>query len=708
MAVNPHTKKIDPFIKQTQKAMMPSKGMAAFGTVLELIKKYQDKYDTAAADLTDDFVVEKRIVENNIGRYNDALNLFEDINTNYGGNIDSYAQKKANDLYRQRTATQLGYNAQDGFSLYEEAPDAVLNSYTSSRAKQIATNIRNLQKTLGNINIGKIENPSEYVDETFNNKINQVPKNMKRDIFDIGGDLFTGKGFDLSQPDYASVRKQILDEVYSDTMNNTLGDAAEQFKILYTISPSLAKQFEDEIMPVTKGAKLVGSIDEKEEIVDDMGQERTVMFVTPKYQDVNGNFIFGKRRQANLSENQQQVGLLNFNKIFETFNDAGKRAYVDNKQGLSEYALLKNIMTNPEYLEDPTAAVIKQRLVLASDKLWADDMSSKGFGTIDPLTKAFKLNPRYQKLQDEGKQVINSEGERYLPQTQWLTKELKSVDTLLNPNVASTYDNTATKIYKNQRTGQKAYTFDGLRINESLDTLLNTKQNGKTFDEIIEEKLEVNTSLLDELKEEFDDKDYTRVDSNGNYFPYATPFTMFMTEEQQQTYGINSTIEFGYNVKNDQIVFREIYQAATVEKDTVEKDTVEKDTVEKDTVEEDTKGKRGNVIFPTQEERKIIELSNEEDVLNLMGLENNNENLSKVKDFINQFKNTKPGLLFAQRPFKEDIRDFIIDNVDDSILQRYNPDLLIDSPFAESGINQLQKMKAIDAMISDISKGLKF
>ena len=86
-------------------------------------------------------------------------------------------------------------------------------------------------------------------------------------------------------------------------------------------------------------------------------------------------------------------------------------------------------------------------------------------------------------------------------------------------------------------------------------------------------------------------------------------------------------------------------------------------------------------------------------------MEKNNENLVKVNDFINQFKNTKPGLLYSQRPFREDVRDFIIDNVDDSILQRYNPDLVIGSP---SGVNDLRRMKAVDAMISDISKGLKF
>jgi len=290
---------------------------------------------------------------------------------------------------------------------------------------------------------------------------------------------------------------------------------------------------------------------------------------------------------------------------------------------------------------------------------------------VDPLTREKTLKPAVQNYLQTGQ---NKPSYYYDDFTEY-TQQFFSMDETINEsNVKSSGVLTFNKSLSNEESFKNF-----INSKEGQDTIINFKNS------IIESE-----TFEKELEKEFRDKDFSRVDSEGNYF-----VNKGIDEKDLQDMGLDilkGNYLVGYNVISNEIVFKPTDLNRPIPAGTSDVN--------------ESEGFLDFVFSDNNKQSKPNKTLVPEDIVSMMGLELNENNLKKINNFISNIKNTNQSLRFRDRPFVTDIIDFIYNNVDDTILQQYNPDLDPESTTPDSGLNKLRRRKAVDTMLKQIIEGL--
>lgn len=559
---NPYTQDITPTVKAIQKSKEPSLSESLTNLFVKYVQKENDVAKNNMSLLANDYVAEKQRLNNNIKQYNKILGIQEDIEQNYGGNIENYAAAQVRKQYEQSVANEFALRGQDGTQIIQDNTGTTSKDFLAARTKNYAANLQTMFNTAKNISIAK-DAGADYVDKLFTLEINKLPTLERQNAWSILGDLVSGQGLNISR-DYDTTRADILNRVYSQLPNKELGMLGDQFKTLYTMDPALAKQFEDEILPNLEVGTDVNRVSNIRE-VDIQGMKRRVLETYTTYVGKDGQFKTTKPVVKMLSEDEVPIDPEKMNTWINGYSDQGQKKFRElANSGTKIHQIIQALNTDPNNFKNSSADAIRNNYYLPQNlkairDSYNDWKVSNKFANIEssPLT---------------GTQVIDVEGasemKGYLTENEY--RDMLANQAVKAAGGVITYEDKAEKVIDpitEQTVGYNLNSnmFETDVFQQSMQgknkNIISAKTNQVvSLPVYIEESLGVdNPRLAENLEREFRNKDYSRVNAAGVWFNKDNP--LIIGEAEQEVLGfdnISGPVEMGWNVKDETFTFRKV------------------------------------------------------------------------------------------------------------------------------------------------------
>ena len=559
---SPYTQDIDVAVKAMQKRNEPSLSEKLISLYTNYVQKENEIANENIQNLATDFIPEKQQLNLQIKNYNEILKIQDDINQNYGGDVNAYARNKVTQDYNKQAAAAFGLRGVDGAQIVQDNTATTSKDFLNARTENYAKKLNEVFTTAGKINLPK-EYDATYVDKMFSNEINRLPTLEKQNGFKLLANVITGQGLNISS-DYATAKDDILKRVYSDIPNKELGELGDQFKELYTIDPRLAQQFETEI----KDNIVVGTnVNTQTNVIDKEinGVKLRIAEAVTSYKNKNGEIVILDPVIKVVSEDEIVPDFENVKTIIQSLSDVGQKRYVELQgEGKKYHEIVKDIANNPANFKDSSAeAIFNAYMSPQNFETMQDAYNSwkvqNGFATseVDPFTRKQIIIPvegaetqkGYKTFEEYRLELANNasgKAGRATPVT-------GNSEPIVNANGDAEAFNLSPASFR-----APIFQLSMQGKNENLTSA----KTGEVISLPVyaEESLGLdNSQLAEDLAEEFRDKDFSRVSPAGIWFNKNNPVILDVVEAQAVLGNeINETIELGWNVKDETFAFRTI------------------------------------------------------------------------------------------------------------------------------------------------------
>lgn len=570
---SPYTQDIDVSVKAMQKRNEPSLSEKLISLYTNYVQKENEIANENIKNLANDFIPEKQQLNLQIKNYNEILKIQDDINENYGGDVNAYARNKVTQDYNKQAAAAFGLRGVDGAQIVQDNTATTSVDFLNKRTENYAKKLNEVFATAGKINLPK-DYDATYVDKMFSNEINRLPTLEKQNGFKLLANVITGQGLNISS-DYATAKDDILKRVYSDIPNKELGELGDQFKELYTIDPRLAQQFETEI----KDNIVVGTnVNTQTNVIDKEinGVKLRIAEAVTSYKNKNGEIVILDPVIKVVSEDEIVPDFENVKTIIQSLSDVGQKRYVDLQgEGKKYHEIVRDLANNPANFKDSSAeAIFNAYMSPQAFETMQDAYNSwrvqNGFATaeVDPISRKLLVVPvegaetqkGYKTFEEYRLELANNasgKAGRATPVT-------GNSEPIVNANGDAEAFNLSPASFK-----APVFQLSMQGKNENLTSA----KTGEVISLPVyaEESLGLdNSQLAEDLAEEFRDKDFSRVSPAGIWFNKNNPVILDVVEAQAVLGNeINETIELGWNVKDETFAFRTIREKFKQERGTV-------------------------------------------------------------------------------------------------------------------------------------------
>tara|TARA_R100000231_G_scaffold991_1_gene1746 strand:- start:4213 stop:6372 length:2160 start_codon:yes stop_codon:yes gene_type:complete len=578
---NPYTQDITPAVRAVEKVKyrQPSYSQQAFNLFAKYIDKSHEAVEDNLKTLQTDFTFEKQKLNKDIANYRRILEIRDDINKNYSGDVRAYARADRIKAYKNQVADYYNARGQEGFKIYDE-PDTVFAEYVKPQVDTMVNSLNNAFSTAEKLDFSKDFTPDQ-VDKLFLQEINKLPNANKKDLFGAVGDLFMGKGLNL-QTNYNGARQQVLDRIYSTVPNEELGKLGETLQNLYTTSPELAQKFEQEIVPNVKAGTDQEIISETQDIPLPDGSKQKVNVAFIRYIDTNGKLQTSSKTVTPVysTESDALVDLDSVSKFVASLNAEGKAFYKQQREsGAAYFETAQEILKNPEYFKDSNFETFKTQVFGPQgqqiyNKIYNQWLVENNFAKADIMnpTAAPKMLEEVKAILDEGKVYKNKAGVEYVDFQDYLQQYV------INPfkagsgsaGTTETIGENSKEVPVSVNTNEGVTRVAAYEINSQsfMTPIFNQSMSG-TNPNILDDNNEqislpvyITQSLgidekFEELQEDFNSKAFEMVTKEGVYFNKENP--VIVPKESLSAIGINDVqedIEFGYNLVNGKVLMR--------------------------------------------------------------------------------------------------------------------------------------------------------
>jgi|TARA_R100001460_G_scaffold98284_1_gene141071 hypothetical protein len=577
---SPYTQDIDVSVKAMQKRNEPSLSEKLVSLYTNYVQKENEIANENIKNLATDFIPEKQQLNLQIKNYNEILKIQDDINKNYGGDVNAYARNKVTQDYNKQAAASFGLRGVDGAEIVQDNTATTSKDFLNARTENYAKKLNEVFTTAGKINLPK-EYDATYVDKMFSNEINRLPTLEKQNGFKLLANVITGQGLNISS-DYGTAKDDILKRVYSDIPNKELGELGDQFKELYTIDPRLAQQFETEI----KDNIVVGTnVKTQTNFIDKEinGIKIRVAEAVTTYKSKNGEIVILPAVIKRISEDEIVPDFENVKTIIQSLSDAGQKRYVELQgEGKKYHEIVRDIANNPDNFKDSSAeAIFNAYMSPQAFETMQDAYNSwrvqNGFATaeVDPISRKLLVVPVEGAETQKGYQTFEEYRLELANNASGKAGRATPVTGNSEPIVNASGDAEAFNL---SPASFKAPLFQ-LSMQGKNENLTSAK-TGEVISLPVyaEESLGLdNSQLAEDLAEEFKDKDFSRVSPAGIWFNKNNPVILDVVEAQAVLGNeINETIELGWNVKDETFAFRTIRQKFAQEQGVIDYGKIEK------------------------------------------------------------------------------------------------------------------------------------
>ena len=504
--------------------------------------------------------------KSNLSAISQSFGIADDIYNNYGGDFEAWAKNYT----REQTEQEIFRNAPEGSDLsIVRQPDAAYGDTLNDRAKELARKTEELFKNLDDLGVPyrDIEEGKKYLEQNYDNVFADLKSDNKFNILKEVGSFLKGNGFNVVN------EKELAEQYANSVFKSKIADIQkinDDFKVLYAMSPALAAQYENVVK--NYDWHMMGT---PEINVEDLGNGTSLVTSEYVYMDKNGkkevvreqyleadqNKIKAFNENSKSIDNRQlyqktltNEGNIEFNRLLQNPNLSIQEAYdlVDPDFQLN----INEIQANDEFRKAFTSGAIKSSREANNLRFYTQEINP-----LNPAKPILRPNEALQAYIDSGYN-INLKPDGYYEDDYLFVKE-KILPNLSLKEIAGIVDVDAAAISKQE-------TVQALKVNIFGGASL---PNGEFI--VDEQKIE---DLEFDLKFQ---NPVNGLEKNGNYFNPNNPIigspqdilskfpSLADAFRADSAIFRSEKIEVGYNILNEEIVFRTVQAKPTTSENDV-------------------------------------------------------------------------------------------------------------------------------------------
>lgn len=447
-------------------------------TVKELKSFGQSAIDTNIQTLQDENVFEIQKTKSYLENLNNFSQIEDNINNNFGGNVELWAEDYVAKEYEKKVFSEFGL--QDiANNKIDIQPSEAFGEIGKERVKELVNNYNNVKNSIDELGIdfsGGVDATNAFVDEQYKTAINNLTNQNQFKVFKGLGSLFRGQGFNYTSAQ--DLKKQYNDNI-AKTNLSLVSEVNDKFKLLYAISPSIAKEYRNAVKDadVKENIEVTRTEIKSGERLNENGEKETYDFfnIITTYTDrdgetktkVEGPFEFNEQTPPEIID--MNMHTLNLYK----YTEAGRKQYIT----------LANDGVSPKEADRQIPLELRK----SPDELRLDDFMQTQFNSIQAAYR-----DTYYATNPLGETVQRNPNEEIPSMRQYAASILGVTVASVNPNnisgnviLVDSNMNAQTKEYLTTEEGEK----DIIQIQDKLlpenirDNVIADYKNGVVSDE---------------------------------------------------------------------------------------------------------------------------------------------------------------------------------------------------------------------------------
>ena len=486
--------------------------------------------------------------KNNLANLNKFGEYEKDLQTNYNGNLDLYSKAQAKKIIDQRALINFPISDSEKSKLTVSHPDEAYGKTLEVAGADFKTRYLALREGLTNKGIpfqGNVTEGNDFIDEAYQGVFNTTSKENNYRVMEGVKSLFTGQGLNYSS---AKDLKRSYDKNVSTSTISDITKLNDSFKALYNFDPKIAKEM----------ATVVKNADVRKDVVETALVKKTRVQVDQKT---------GQKYTLFWAEKDITYTDRNGKPQIETIKTAESRKDDIKLAEVSEIELFSKLIIQTQDSQE------------AFQDLLSDGYTARY--AYEALNKDFKVgisNASAQQFRNENS-IKLQEGWDAHKKDMWFTTDTLGNESI-RKDIQAFRDGTGPRPsdlqfasfeeYKESIAPIKAYiNKDNRRGPDVVEVdfnLTNSSDWKEYFDSVdgqsdmkdFKDAIISDDQFLNELKTEFNSKDFSRVDANGNYFPPNEKGYIPLAELAKM--GLSNVYskpqELGFNINSDRTIFK--------------------------------------------------------------------------------------------------------------------------------------------------------
>ena len=495
-------------------------------TVKELKSFGQSAIDTNIQTLQDENVFEIQKTKSYLQNLDEFSKLEDNINNNFGGNVQLWAEDYVAKEYENKVYSEFGI--QDILdNKIDIQPSEAFGEIGKERVKELVNNYNNVKNSIDELGIdfsGGVDATNAFVDKQYQTAINNLTNQNQFKVFKGLGSLFRGQGFNYTS---AQDLKKQFDDNIAKTNLSLVSEVNDKFKLLYAISPSIAKEYSNAVKDadVKENIEVTRTEIKSGERKTEDGQKETYDFfnIITTYTDRNGEtqtkvegpFEFNEQTAPEIID--MNMHTLNLYK----YTEAGRKKYIE----------LANDGATPD--EADRQIPLGDEMRKSTDELRLEDFMNKHFNSIQAI-----WSDTYYATNALGETVQKNPDEEIPSMRQYAASILGVTVASVNP---SNINGNIITVDSNMNNKTKEY--------------LTTEEGEQDIIQIQEKLLPENIrdNVIADYKNGVVSNEY---DSNGMYFGNPAQPIVLLDKEDLEKFGLTTPHQVGVDLNTLKPVFK--------------------------------------------------------------------------------------------------------------------------------------------------------
>ena len=210
---------------------------------LGVIKKFGDsKVATNMKTLQDEQIFDVQNKKNQLMQLNQFSVLEQELQNNFGGDLDAFSRAKAKELLDQRALINFPVGETEKSKLTITHPDEAYGQTLIDSANAYKTNFTELRKKLGEAGIPYAADATKqgtFIDDAYQAVFDRISRANNFNVMQGMGSLFRGQGLN-----YASAEdlKRSYNQNIAESKLSDIEDLNNQFKAIYNFDAELGNR----------------------------------------------------------------------------------------------------------------------------------------------------------------------------------------------------------------------------------------------------------------------------------------------------------------------------------------------------------------------------------------------------------------------------------------------------------------------------------
>lgn len=510
--------------------------------------------------LQDENIFDVQRTKNELAQLNKFSELENELQDDFGGDIETFSKAKAKALIDQRALINLPVSESDKQKITINHPDVAYGIALEDGAKAWSKNFVELRTKLRENGVpyaAEADKQIAFIDDSYQGIWNKVSKENNYNVMEGMGSLFRGQGLNYSsaQDLKESYNKNIASSKISEItkLNNT-------FKALYTFDSDLSDKVAKAVKnaDIRKDVKTIISPRKKEPITHPKTGVQTIRnFVTTtvSYTQVDTGEPVVKSFKTYFKDDPYSKKLSNITE------QALYASLLENTAGSEKFY---DLINNEGYLPQYAYQAMKQEDKKSFSQIEADDFKRENFKEIDASYNLYR-DDYYFTTDSLGNKQMKRAVTDYEAGNGPRPSYYKSYDEYANQFVP-----VQTRVNKSNIIGGDVVILDYNLANNSDYREWSDSLEGKNIVNKAKDAIISDEAFLQELKTDFQNNDFSRVDKAGNYFPKrgnAPAVSIDNLREMGLSDIFDTSQSLGFNIKEDRVVMKNYGKTVSIEDD---------------------------------------------------------------------------------------------------------------------------------------------